>query len=760
MVEPAGFKRSPLLEDPKTRFFVITSNVGENVVKSVEHNVWATQRKNEQKLNDAYRTCPAVILVFSVNKSGAFQGYARMRSFTGRATSRHDPFNGFGRLFDVEWLRLHDMEMSEVQHLRNALDDMRQVGFSRDGQELTHSVGCELCHLIDIRVFNEDPANYEPVADSQHPRRSPSPVSSPPATAQIERPLALPSPHTSGTSAQQSQPLLALPAPSPTVSPLGAASTAGAWTPPGYAPPGYAQPGMVSGQPPSIGNHQAPSPYGTAPPGYAGGPPLHGAPPNMPPGAAGGPPPGYYPPGTAPPGYYPPPSWALPPHVVYPGHRRRSRDRRRKRRHRSPTSSYYSESDVEPVVKKKKKKTKESKKKSKKKHKKHHHGEAPDFKNMSYEEYMVWWRRSHSSAQGPPEASPQAPAPQAPAPQASAPQAPAAAWPQPQPGPPPAGPPPSMALPARPGAPRAVLTPVGQLPAGPRPAALAQAGPPPAGPPPAGPPPAGLTPHAVQLAPDPRKLRIPSSWPVDGAAAAPKMQAASDSALAAIGTPKPLEQLLERQQARQEQARSMEDELESSSDYSEDEDGPAPPQLSAPAPQAVVAAQALPARQPVSQQSAPVPTLQAQGQQRPSVTTSQAAQASQQAAVSGSPSSDSDSEYSQSPSPAPMTVAAPASAAVQPSVQKPVAQAQAQQQVASATSTARPAQTGEAAGHKMNSATASLQRDVVSPGSPSSSSESGSEVESAWRRALAATLDDADDFIHRATTDCYGGVAD
>merc|ERR1719215_1775051 len=95
MVEPKGFKRSPLLEDPKTRFFIITSNTGENVVKSVQHNVWATQRKNEQKLNDAFRSGGAAILIFSVNKSGAFQGYARMRSVRPIAMPRGS----------VQWLR-------------------------------------------------------------------------------------------------------------------------------------------------------------------------------------------------------------------------------------------------------------------------------------------------------------------------------------------------------------------------------------------------------------------------------------------------------------------------------------------------------------------------------------------------------------------------------------------------------------------------------------------------------------------------------
>ncbi|CAK9098105.1 unnamed protein product [Durusdinium trenchii] len=171
--EPAGFKRSPLLQDPRARFFVITSNVGENVVKSVENNVWATQRRNEQMLADAFRTTRVVILIFSVSKSGAFQGYARMRSLPGQSKCKSDPFGGFGRLFDVEWLRLQDVVMPEVSYLRNPLDEGRQVTAARDGQELSYQVGAELCTHFDVRVYLEDPKNYEPCMDELLPASVP-----------------------------------------------------------------------------------------------------------------------------------------------------------------------------------------------------------------------------------------------------------------------------------------------------------------------------------------------------------------------------------------------------------------------------------------------------------------------------------------------------------------------------------------------------------------------------------------------------------
>lgn len=44
---------------------------------SVERGVWATQKHNEAILDQAFRTSREVILIFSVNKSGEFYGYAR-----------------------------------------------------------------------------------------------------------------------------------------------------------------------------------------------------------------------------------------------------------------------------------------------------------------------------------------------------------------------------------------------------------------------------------------------------------------------------------------------------------------------------------------------------------------------------------------------------------------------------------------------------------------------------------------------------------
>lgn len=44
---------------------------------SVEKGLWATQKHNEGILDQAYRTSTDVYLIFGVNKSGEFYGYAK-----------------------------------------------------------------------------------------------------------------------------------------------------------------------------------------------------------------------------------------------------------------------------------------------------------------------------------------------------------------------------------------------------------------------------------------------------------------------------------------------------------------------------------------------------------------------------------------------------------------------------------------------------------------------------------------------------------
>jgi len=113
-------------------------------------------------LNEAFLKSPYVILVFSVNSSGCFQGYAKMTGLVGTSTKTHI-FAGFGRAFDIRWLRLYDLDFSEVASICNPWNEGKSVKISRDGQELPNGVGKELCGMVDHNVYSAEPNGY--VAD-------------------------------------------------------------------------------------------------------------------------------------------------------------------------------------------------------------------------------------------------------------------------------------------------------------------------------------------------------------------------------------------------------------------------------------------------------------------------------------------------------------------------------------------------------------------------------------------------------------------
>lgn len=56
------------------RFFIIKSNNSENIELAKVKSCWSTRPWNETKLNQAFRTCKNVILIFSVTESGKFAG--------------------------------------------------------------------------------------------------------------------------------------------------------------------------------------------------------------------------------------------------------------------------------------------------------------------------------------------------------------------------------------------------------------------------------------------------------------------------------------------------------------------------------------------------------------------------------------------------------------------------------------------------------------------------------------------------------------
>ncbi|KAK3224741.1 hypothetical protein Dsin_004603 [Dipteronia sinensis] len=137
-----------------TRYFIIKSLNHGNIQRSIEKGVWATQVMNEPILEEAFYNSGKVILIFSVNTSGFFQGYAQMMSSVGwRRDSIWNQGSGksnpWGRNFKVKWLQLNDLPFQKTGHLKNPLNDYKPVKISRDCQELSQDIGEALCDLLD-----------------------------------------------------------------------------------------------------------------------------------------------------------------------------------------------------------------------------------------------------------------------------------------------------------------------------------------------------------------------------------------------------------------------------------------------------------------------------------------------------------------------------------------------------------------------------------------------------------------------------------
>ncbi|KAK0640992.1 YT521-B-like domain-containing protein, partial [Cercophora newfieldiana] len=131
-----------------TRFFIVKSFNEQNVERCMEDGVWATQSHNVQTLTKAFASCKNVIFFFSVNRSKAFQGYARMvtapspdipkpRWITNINWEVSDPFR-------IEWLSKTEVEFYRIGHIKNAYNEGNAVLVGKDGQEVEEEAGRKL----------------------------------------------------------------------------------------------------------------------------------------------------------------------------------------------------------------------------------------------------------------------------------------------------------------------------------------------------------------------------------------------------------------------------------------------------------------------------------------------------------------------------------------------------------------------------------------------------------------------------------------
>ncbi|KAK5174017.1 uncharacterized protein LTR77_001097 [Saxophila tyrrhenica] len=140
------------------RYFMIKSWNGSNVENAMQDGLWATQEKNQQLLTEAYETSRHVILLFSVNKSVAFQGYALMASppdpslpkpaFCTKLNWATSP------AFKLQWLATTPVHFRFVGHLKNTFnvdedDRPMAVLIGKDGQEISSDAGMGVVEILD-----------------------------------------------------------------------------------------------------------------------------------------------------------------------------------------------------------------------------------------------------------------------------------------------------------------------------------------------------------------------------------------------------------------------------------------------------------------------------------------------------------------------------------------------------------------------------------------------------------------------------------
>ncbi|KAF5197185.1 30-kDa cleavage and polyadenylation specificity factor [Thalictrum thalictroides] len=155
-----GNKNASPLPQGLSRYFVVKSCNRENLELSTQQGVWATQRSNEAKLNEAFDSAENVILIFSVNRTRHFQGCAKMTSKIGEISGggnwkyAHGTAH-YGRNFSVKWLKLCELSFHKTRHLRNPYNDNLPVKISRDCQELEPTVGQQLASLLYLEPDSE-----------------------------------------------------------------------------------------------------------------------------------------------------------------------------------------------------------------------------------------------------------------------------------------------------------------------------------------------------------------------------------------------------------------------------------------------------------------------------------------------------------------------------------------------------------------------------------------------------------------------------
>jgi hypothetical protein len=108
------------IKNSPARFFVLKPQSEDDVHQAVKYGVWTSSAAVNQRLNDIFYECSgrfAVLLFFSVVKSGQFLGVAQMMSpYVREATYQGwtQPREGS---FKVSWMYVKDISNWKIKHI-------------------------------------------------------------------------------------------------------------------------------------------------------------------------------------------------------------------------------------------------------------------------------------------------------------------------------------------------------------------------------------------------------------------------------------------------------------------------------------------------------------------------------------------------------------------------------------------------------------------------------------------------------------------
>ncbi|KAL0229686.1 hypothetical protein PCE1_003254 [Barthelona sp. PCE] len=143
------------------KLFVIKSFSEDDVFKSIRYGVWTSTLRGNQRLNEAFETSKVPIyLLFSVNRSKTFCGFAQLVS---GVIDRNLPIwdsSKFTSFFNVKWLYLLDVPNTLFEGVSVESNDNLPFFRSRDTQDLNQDEGNQIItRYLGYGATNKNPTN-------------------------------------------------------------------------------------------------------------------------------------------------------------------------------------------------------------------------------------------------------------------------------------------------------------------------------------------------------------------------------------------------------------------------------------------------------------------------------------------------------------------------------------------------------------------------------------------------------------------------